>query len=114
MRISDWSSDVCSSDLMEHFLAVDKNSPTQASASMLEKESSEGISVLHKFAPMYENIQYVDFDTKSCEILNIAVRLLDCQLVNDRKSVVYGKSVSVRVYLGGRSIIKKKNKTKKR
>src|SRR3546814_4670444 len=72
---------------MEHFLAVDKNSPTQASASMLEKESSEGISVLHKFAPMYENIQYVDFDTKSCEILNIAVRLLDCQLVNERHLV---------------------------
>src|SRR3546814_14211390 len=27
----------------------------------------------------------------------------------DRKSVVYGKSVSVRVYLGGRRLIKKKN-----
>src|SRR3546814_20873114 len=27
----------------------------------------------------------------------------------DRKSVVYGKSVSVRVVLGGRGIIKKKN-----
>src|SRR3546814_17822862 len=30
----------------------------------------------------------------------------------DRKSVVSGKSVSVRVELGGRRIIKKKNKTK--
>src|SRR3546814_15090755 len=30
----------------------------------------------------------------------------------DRKSVVEGKSVSVRVVLGGRRIIKKKNKTK--
>src|SRR3546814_14197236 len=29
---------------------------------------------------------------------------------SDRKSVVYGKSVSVRVDLGGRRIIKKKNK----
>src|SRR3546814_11621000 len=29
----------------------------------------------------------------------------------DRKSVVSGKSVSVRLYLGGRRIIKKKNKT---
>src|SRR3546814_16897502 len=31
----------------------------------------------------------------------------------DRKSVVSGKSVSVRVYLGGSRIIKKKNKHKK-
>src|SRR3546814_19413939 len=32
----------------------------------------------------------------------------------DRKSVVSGKSVSVRVDLGGRRVIKKKTKTKKR
>src|SRR3546814_17267272 len=32
----------------------------------------------------------------------------------DRKSVVQGKRVSVRVDLGGRRIIKKKNKTEKR
>src|SRR3546814_11228590 len=31
--------------------------------------------------------------------------------IADRKSVVYGKSVSVRVDLGGRRIIKKKNST---
>src|SRR3546814_15407327 len=31
----------------------------------------------------------------------------------DRKSVVYGKSVSVRVDIGGRRIIKKKNKNHK-
>src|SRR3546814_18924515 len=34
--------------------------------------------------------------------------LLALQSHLDRKSVVYGKSVSVRVYLGGRRIIKKK------
>src|SRR3546814_11962363 len=31
------------------------------------------------------------------------------QYMADRKSAVYGKGVSVRVYLGGRRIIKKKN-----
>src|SRR3546814_15237909 len=35
------------------------------------------------------------------------------QLTRDRKSVVSGKSVSVRVDLGGRRIIKKKKKRKK-
>src|SRR3546814_16230034 len=36
------------------------------------------------------------------------------ELSGDRKSVVTGKSVSVRVDLGGRSIIKKKKTTKRR
>src|SRR3546814_18614916 len=56
-------------------------------------------------------------------LLRIAAGLTHCsegslsiggQLVTgDRKSVVEGKSVSVRVDLGGRRIIKKKKKTKK-
>src|SRR3546814_12683183 len=37
----------------------------------------------------------------------------DCRARQDRKSVVEGKSVSVRVDLGGRRIIKKKNIIKK-
>src|SRR3546814_18870716 len=37
---------------------------------------------------------------------------LDDALALDRKSVVTGKSVSVRVYIGGRSIIKKKHRLK--
>src|SRR3546814_15488727 len=36
------------------------------------------------------------------------------RIPRDRKRVVYGKSVSVRVDLGGRSIIKKKNIQKSR
>src|SRR3546814_12612756 len=40
-------------------------------------------------------------------------RLRNARPINgDRKSVVYGKSVSVRVDLGGRRIIKKKKKKK--
>src|SRR3546814_11552431 len=38
---------------------------------------------------------------------------LESLFAEDRKSVVYGKSVSVRVDLGGRRIIKKKKKRKK-
>src|SRR3546814_15262402 len=41
----------------------------------------------------------------------MALNLTQKQEVVDRKSVVSGKSVSVRVDLGGRRIIKKKKKT---
>src|SRR3546814_20692918 len=37
---------------------------------------------------------------------------LDLEFVQDRKSVVSGKSVSVRLDLGGRRILQKKNKQK--
>src|SRR3546814_8566353 len=66
MRISDWSSDVCSSDLLEHPVP----------------------------------------DPALCPAAEAPVHILP---VADRKSVVSGKSVSVRVDLGGRRIIKKKN-----
>src|SRR3546814_17396088 len=74
MRISDWSSDVCSSDL------------------------HGGID------PAIESIR---------EIIGLnPVGHLDNLLVGeDRKSVVKGKSVSVRVDLGGRGIITKKTHT---
>src|SRR3546814_19229264 len=42
-------------------------------------------------------------------VLRHAPDLASCLRIGDRKSVVEGKSVSVRVDLGGRRIIKKKN-----
>src|SRR3546814_13551274 len=72
MRISDWSSDVCSSDLAP---------PRRATATWT---SSCGPPALWATARS---------PTRTCV---------------DRKSVVLGKSVSVRVDLGGRRIIKKK------
>src|SRR3546814_16905111 len=68
MRISDWSSDVCSSDLC-----------TRAPASMVASAST----------------------TASVRVASSPI---------DRKSVVSGKSVSVRVDLGGRRFIEKQNK----
>src|SRR3546814_15945189 len=74
MRISDWSSDVCSSDLFEAMgLRVDEFAIDEAKI---------------KDHPGYSP-SIVSYE--------------------DRKSVVSGKSVSVRVDLGGRRIIKKKN-----
>src|SRR3546814_15851432 len=75
MRISDWSSDVCSSDL---------------------SKQGEGLLALE----LNENGKQKVIDTTT---KNPNMRL-------DRKSVVSGKSVSVRVDLGGRRIIKKKKR----
>src|SRR3546814_1749980 len=76
MRISDWSSDVCSSDLEPKLLE------TQLSA-ILRAGAHGPVRIL---LPMISSVG------------------------QDRKSVVEGKSVSVRVDLGGRRIIKKKKK----
>src|SRR3546814_17928979 len=80
MRISDWSSDVCSSDLVGALQAVE---------------------------PGLHHLRAVDGD-----LLDPRLVLLEhhaaLQLGGDRKSVVKGKSVSVRVDLGGRRIIKQK------
>src|SRR3546814_13041425 len=50
-------------------------------------------------------------EAKSIALLGNAAELLPRLVERDRKSVVEGKSVSVRVDLGGRRIIKKKNNT---
>src|SRR3546814_16370958 len=99
MRISDWSSDVCSSDL----------------CTSIEWEGTR--------------INIVDTPGRKFHILTakrvlhvIRGQAVGCKFwrvqpnahrrprlpAEDRKSVVKGKSVSVRVYLGGRSIVKKK------
>src|SRR3546814_16083013 len=75
MRISDWSSDVCSSDLIVR--VVDPG----------EVVESLDLEVLG------HNAQGTRVDIPAGD--------------GDRKSVVAGKSVSVRVELGGRRIIKK-------
>src|SRR3546814_9686562 len=85
MRISDWSSDVCSSDLVwlatpPQFSSSGRAWPDRLSRGLpgdraQDRAAPEGAAPAHG---------------------------------GDRKSVVSGKSVSVRVDLGGRRIIKKK------
>src|SRR3546814_4122476 len=86
MRISDWSSDVCSSDLGPEFP---------------EREQQPVGEVFGQ--PAQPRERRVDPALEREEAR---------QPRGDRKRVVSGKSVSVRVDLGGRRIIKKKNKTK--
>src|SRR3546814_20240080 len=92
MRISDWSSDVCSSDLAS--LVVRVKMPTIPTR---EWKQMPFFMVAASHSPL------LDFPAReSSSVLNILAAL------EDRKSVVLGKSVSVRVDLGGRRSIKKK------
>src|SRR3546814_14539053 len=110
MRISDWSSDVCSSDL-------------RAPHAWLK----DGRSILDLFGKSFVLLNFATdnaADVQAMQAASEAVRMpFEVAALNDepeaarayaakldRKSGVSGKSVSVRVVLGGRRIIKKKKK----
>src|SRR3546814_13113312 len=108
MRISDWSSDVCSSDLRgpadvdarrqerwrrrlwEVACGPTWASPAHALGSWLT-------SALHQVGPAL-----------LAPPIAVAADVDDPAVVQGRKRVVSGKSVAVRVGLGGRRLIKKK------
>src|SRR3546814_18296075 len=97
MRISDWSSDVCSSDLYATL-----SSTVHASVHDIEGQvaySGDGQIEAFSRAPDIKDVPF------------ILVGAIEVLLDTDRKSVVSGKSVSVRVDSGGSGIIKK-NKTR--
>src|SRR3546814_12311273 len=101
MRISDWSSDVCSSDLRINVRALPfidhvARPLRRAFAEVLLDRLSRSIDSLPQLGDHLG-------DAKPTVIMKGG---------EDRKSVVSGTSVSVRVVLGGRRIIKKTNKTK--
>src|SRR3546814_12577576 len=111
--MSDWSSDVCSSDL--------RRDPPR-------RNQCGGLTMLHIFegggrlaedavlAAMFEARKRVFVDLLGWDVPVLAGRFEVDQfddvharyLVLDRKSVVSGKSVSVRVDPGGRRLLKKK------
>src|SRR3546814_11545080 len=102
MRISDWSSDVCSSDLngrraqrqwrrQVHQWRDQGRQPRAIDAQRLHRARHRLADGRHSGYGLFRNGRHLD-----------------------RKSVVKGKSVSVRVDFGGRRIITKKNKLKKK
>src|SRR3546814_13542635 len=96
MRISDWSSDVCSSDLGLKPSSAGKQNFLEA-REVLDLDL-DGVALVTLSACESGLGRVTDGD----EVLGFTRAL-------DRKSVVSGKSVSVRVDLGGRRIIKKQN-----
>src|SRR3546814_13260818 len=99
MRISDWSSDVCSSDLVYFSL-------TALAAVAYGFAGMGGFDAVNHAMTTVSNAGFSTRDT-SLAGFSPAVHWVD------RQSVVSGTSVSVRVDLGGRRIIKKKKSLKK-
>src|SRR3546814_12085078 len=100
MRISDWSSDVCSSDLAA--VATPKIAALLAAPYQPAGDQPQAIARLadgFEAGLAAQTLLGVTGSGKTYTIANVIER--------DRKSVVSGKTVSVRVDPGGRRIIKK-------
>src|SRR3546814_11833107 len=118
MRISDWSSDVCSSDL-DHPDAFDAALGRRG----LEPRAADLIALDERHRAVITEVQAGQARrNEASKAIGAAKAQKDEATAQalmaevDRKSVVEGKSVSVRVDLGGRRIIKKKthhNKNRK-
>src|SRR3546814_18545952 len=100
MRISDWSSDVCSSDLDDHVAAVEQCQGLALARQAHADRAMQQVPVegVHRLAE-FEHYVLGDVDQQR--------HRADAAAAPDRKSVGEGKSVAVRVDLGGRRIIKK-------
>src|SRR3546814_15130433 len=128
MRISDWSSDVCSSDLVVADVLAGDRPPRDVVADAkamrddmaahkppagpLDAKLLPGGLVDLEFAVHVQQLVHrTGFDPHLGRAIDVlaAAGLMPPAMRADRKSVVSGKSVSVRVDLGGRSTIKKKN-----
>src|SRR3546814_18955836 len=129
MRMSDWSSDVCSSDLHLRDTAGHHAQSQRTQVQMSQRAQAQGREggdqhrqhradqgTSHERRRAAEELP-VEMTTQSAADqpltdLAATVGQADVQVPADRKSVVWGRSVSVRVDLGGRRTIKKNNKKK--
>src|SRR3546814_18441435 len=128
MRISDWSSDVCSSDLVAHRIAPVAELPVEDAGEALAVDHVvAGAEVLMQqdgplrlrrvqFAPAQPPLQRQEAAAQLVEMAAVACVRRSGRIVRrgDRKSGGRGKSVSGRVDCGGRGITTKKKKIKKR
>src|SRR3546814_17382929 len=114
MRISDWSSDVCSSDLFHH-PATAQSTYFINSNNKCEWLKHRGVnqSTAHEFLLTPDTSDSkAPFDRahipRPCREQGRAQIVAKSIAKPDRKSVVKGKRLSVRVDLGGGRILKKK------
>src|SRR3546814_20720194 len=101
MRISDWSSDVCSSDLRSIACSRCRGVPRQPGVQQREIQGE----LRHLQQGTAEH--FTDYFLNEPHGPRIAQQR--GEVFADRKSVVYGQSVSVRLDIGGSRIIKKTN-----
>src|SRR3546814_20812280 len=109
MRISDWSSDVCSSDLSLAMTEV-------GVGSIRQRQDMMRLLEVRRVDHLAGDLEHADAGVGG-ERIDDRLRARDLfgrRREGDRKSGVEGKRVSVRVDLGGRRTIKKtKNKDTK-
>src|SRR3546814_16735304 len=112
MRISDWSSDVCSSDLGASALGCECPPVSAFGRHLLLYFAPEGT---HPHLPTCAAVEGRKTEIRLSK--NPPFRHACAPAYRrgrqDRKSVGYGRSVSVRVDLGGRRTIQKKRKQEK-
>src|SRR3546814_20351224 len=127
MRISDWSSDVCSSDLRVSTATVDRVLNRRASvrdstvqqvlkaAAELDYLPEKNLRTALNPKPMRISFLLPKGTNRFINMMGDTIHYsqdnwapLNVQSREERKSVGKGKSVSVRVALGGRRWIKKK------
>src|SRR3546814_11665379 len=99
MRISDWSSDVCSSDLLFDQRRRDHTAIAQHG----EELALSHAVLLRDLLQRAGDLDVGDLDIETLGLLHL-------EALVDRKSVVSGKSGAVGVVLGGRRFVKKKKK----
>src|SRR3546814_19430757 len=117
MRISDWSSDVCSSDLQfpvlegNHAPSAGRKNIVEAAEHAVRRRCIQGLAIIVDDPPAIADIVLVSLNQALVDIALIELSVAhECE--QDRKSVVEGKSVSVGVDPGvGRTIKKKKEET---
>src|SRR3546814_17269238 len=114
MRISDWSSDVCSSDLVQRVLAAEDHRRALEQAELvLARQLAEGDDRARERngadKSADEQFQAIAHGQRCA-----GRRDAEGVRFGERTSVVKGKSVSVRLDRGGRRIIKKKKKKQTR
>src|SRR3546814_11592799 len=122
MRISDWSSDVCSSDLRPVATAAQNNAPHNAKGMTKPptpakraiapvtknpaKAAGQANSSINMPRPSVE--RSVSAAKRPSATASMKATIPAMKEAGERKSVVEGKRVAVRVDLGGRRTIKKK------
>src|SRR3546814_14536666 len=108
MRISDWSSDVCSSDLCiyairTHLCAILRHSHRHFHLHIHCRKGERNALAVARAKRIFSMSSSMKHHHKHSETVRVWP-------ITDRKSVVEGKSVSGRVDLGGSRILKKKIK----
>src|SRR3546814_16908848 len=107
MRISDWSSDVCSSDLPTCG-STTRRPAFIAAAKQFESSGSTAITLIFGFEDLIAAATPASSPPPPTGTNTASRSAHCCTSSRDRKSGGSGKSVSVREELGGRRHIKKK------